>query len=233
MSVLTQDQRDLAVERKRLYGAYPAKVTDIVDPDQQGRVRVQLTWSPDNGDGGYEAWARLTVPMAGNERGTWFIPDVDDEVLVMFEGGDPRRPYVVGSLWNGRDAPPERMDDAGDNYIKTIVTRRNISITFDDTEGQETLTIKTPGKHQITLKDGDKTVEIKDSNNNSIKLDSNGITLSTGKKLTISASTMEVTSGQVTVNAAKSKFSGVVQSDTDLSNTVISSAYMPAAGNMW
>jgi uncharacterized protein involved in type VI secretion and phage assembly len=230
---MQDDQRDLAVERKRLYGAYPAKVTDIVDPDQQGRVRVQLTWSPDNDNGGYEVWARLAVSMAGNERGTWFIPDVDDEVLVMFEGGDPRRPYVIGSLWNGQDAPPERMDDAGDNYIKTIVTRRDIRLTFDDTEGQETLTIETPGGHQITLKDGDQSVEIKDSSNNSVKLEPSGITLTTASKLTINAGTMEVSAGMVTVNAGFSKFSGVVQSDTTITNTVVSSVYTLGAGNIW
>jgi uncharacterized protein involved in type VI secretion and phage assembly len=223
----------MAVERKRLYGAYPAKVIDIVDPDQQGRVRVELTWVPDNDDGGYKAWARLAVGMAGDGRGTWFIPDVDDEVLVMFEGGDPRRPYVIGSLWNGQDAPPERMDDAGDNYIKSFVTRRDIRLTFDDTEGQETVTIETPGGHQITLKDGERSVEIKDSNNNSVKLESSGITLTTASKLTISAGTMEVSAGMVTVNAGISKFSGVVQSDVDMTNTVISSVYTLGAGNVW
>ena len=151
----------------------------------------------------------------------------------MFEGGDPRRPYVIGSLWNGQDAPPERMDDAGDNYIKTIVTRRDIRLTFDDTEGQETLTIETPGGHQITLKDGDQSIEIKDSSNNSVKLEPSGITLTTASKLTISAGTMEVTAGMVTVNAGMAQFSGVVQSNTILTNTVISSVYTPGAGNIW
>ena len=92
------------------YGVYTALVTDIVDPDGQGRVRVKLPWSPDSEGSAYEAWARLATMMAGNDRGSWFIPDVEDEVLVAFEAGDPRRPYVVGALWNGQDAPPESMD---------------------------------------------------------------------------------------------------------------------------
>src|SRR5215203_3309099 len=94
-----------SVERQRLYGAYMAQVTDIRDPDGQGRVKVKLPWSPDL-NGGYEVWARLAVPMAGNNRGTWFVPDPNDEVVIMFEGGDPRHPFVIGALWNGRDTPP-------------------------------------------------------------------------------------------------------------------------------
>src|SRR4051812_43232995 len=101
MHVLNEmDQWEMAVERKRLYGAYMAQVTDIKDPDNQGRVKVRLPWSPDIDDGRYEVWARVATLMAGAARGTWFIPDPDDEVLVMFEAGDPRRPYVVGGLWN-------------------------------------------------------------------------------------------------------------------------------------
>ena len=64
-------------------------------------MKVTLPWSPDTGSERYEAWARLATLMGGNNRGSWFIPDVDDEVLVVFEGGDPRRPYVIGGLWNG------------------------------------------------------------------------------------------------------------------------------------
>ena len=104
-----------AQERKRLYGVYPAVVQSITDPDQQGRVRVRLPWSPDGNGAGYEAWARLATLMAGANRGTWYIPDVGDEVLVACEGGDPRRLYVIGALWNGQDAPPEQMDSAGSN----------------------------------------------------------------------------------------------------------------------
>src|SRR4051794_30031887 len=84
------------------YGVYPAVVTDLADPDSQGRVKVRLPWSPDPGGSSYEVWARLAVPLAGNNRGTWFVPDKNDEVLVAFEGGQPRRPYVVGCLWNGQ-----------------------------------------------------------------------------------------------------------------------------------
>jgi uncharacterized protein involved in type VI secretion and phage assembly len=227
------DEREIANERKRLYGAYPAEVTDLSDPDGQGRVKIRLPWSPDNNGGSYEVWARLAVLMAGNNRGTWFIPDPGDEVLVMFEAGDPRRPYIVGALWNGSDAPPESMDDAGNNVIKSVVSRRDIRITLDDTEGQETVTIQTPGGQQVIIKDGPGEVELRDSAGNMVKLESSGITVSASAKVTIQASTVEVSAGMVNVNAGMSKFSGVVKADTVITNAVVSSSYTPGMGNMW
>ncbi|HEX8281810.1 MAG TPA: phage baseplate assembly protein V [Pyrinomonadaceae bacterium] len=222
-----------AAERARLYGAYPATVTDVRDPDSQGRVKVRLPWMPDNEGGGYDVWARLATMMAGANRGTWFIPDVGDEVLVVFEGGDARRPYVVGALWNGKDSPPEQMDGAGNNYKKSITSRRDIRITLDDTEGGETLTLKTPMGQTIEMKDGGITIEIKDVSGNSVKLEPSGITVTAAAQVKVQCATMEVSAGMVTVNAGMSKFSGVVQCDTLISNAVISASYTPGAGNIW
>jgi uncharacterized protein involved in type VI secretion and phage assembly len=146
------DELEAVAQRKRLHGAYVAQVSSVTDPDQQGRVKVRLPWSPDDG-AGYEAWARLAVLMGGASRGTWFVPDVGDEVLVVFEAGDPRRPYVVGGLWNGSDAPPETMDGGGNNYLKSIVSRRDVRITLDDTPGALKLTLKTP-QQSIVIDDG-------------------------------------------------------------------------------
>ena len=217
----------------RFYGVYPALVIDIVDPDGQGRVKVSLPWSPDSDGAAYEVWARLATMMAGNNRGTWFIPDVDDEVLVMFEAGDPRHPYVVGALWNGRDAPPESMDGGGNNYLKTIRSRNGVKVVLDDTDGQETLTLETPGGQTAILKDGPGSIELRDSNGNTIKMESSGITVTASAKVTINASTIEVSAGMVTVNAGMSQFSGVVQAATVITNSVVSASYTPGAGNIW
>ncbi len=217
----------------RWYGVYPALVSDIKDPDGQGRVKITLPWSPDTGGAAYETWARVATLMGGNNRGTWFIPDENDEVLVAFEGGDPRRPYVVGALWNGSDKPPDSMDDAGNNYRKVIRSRNGVKVTLDDANGQEKLILETPGGQKVTLKDGPGAVEIIDSNGNSVKLESSGITVTASAKVTINASTVEVSAGMVTVNAGMSKFSGVVQADTVISNSVVSASYTPGAGNIW
>jgi uncharacterized protein involved in type VI secretion and phage assembly len=217
----------------RWYGVYPALVSDIKDPDGQGRVKIKLPWTPDTGGAAYEAWARVATLMGGNNRGTWFIPDTNDEVLVAFEGGDPRRPYVVGALWNGSDTPPDSMDGAGNNYRKVIRSRNGVKVTLDDTSGQEKLILETPGGQKVTLKDGPGAVEIIDSNGNSVKLETSGITVTASAKVTINASMIEVSAGMVTVNAAMSKFSGVVQADTVISNSVVSASYTPGAGNIW
>jgi len=216
------------------YGAYPALVTDIVDPDGQGRVKVSLPWAPDGGGSKYEAWARLATLMAGNNRGSWFIPDVSDEVLVVFAGGDPRHPCVVGAMWNGQDAPPHGMDGGGNNYVKKLRSRNGVQITLDDTDGQETMVLETPGGQKVTLKDGPGTVEIVDANGNSVKLEASGITVNASAKVTVNAgATVDVTASMVKVSAAMSKFSGVVQCDTLISNSVVSASYTPGAGNIW
>jgi uncharacterized protein involved in type VI secretion and phage assembly len=215
------------------YGVYPAIVVSIVDLDGQGRVRVRLPWSPDTDHASYEAWARIATLMAGSGRGTWFIPEIDDEVLVSFEAGNPSRPYVVGALWNGKDAPPESMDSGGTNNIRAIHSRSGIVIQFDDTSGSEKLTIETPGGQTVVLDDGESSVTIRDSNGNSARFAPVGVTVEAASKVTIKASTIEISAGMVTVNAGMSKFSGVIQADTVITNSVVSASYTPGAGNIW
>jgi len=212
---------------------FPALVTDIKDPDGQGRVKITLPWAPDPSGSRYEAWARLATLMGGNNRGSWFIPDTNDEVLVAFEGGDARRPYILGGLWNGSDQAPESMDGAGNNFKKVLRSRNGVKVTLDDQNGQEKLILETPGGQKVTLKDGPGAVEIQDSNGNSVKLETSGITVNASAKVTINASQVAISAGMVTVDAGMSKFSGVVQADTVISNSVISASYTPGAGNIW
>lgn len=217
----------------RFYGVHVALVTDVVDPDGQGRVRVKLPWSPGEEGESYESWARLATLMAGAERGSWFIPDVQDEVLIAFAGGDARHPFVVGALWNGSDAPPESMDSAGKNDLKTLRSRNGVVVTLDDKSGQERLHLATPGGQKLTLQDGPGSITIEDSSGNSIKLESSGVTVQSSGKVTVQASTVTISAGMVTVDAGMSKFSGVVQADTVITNSVVSSSYTPGAGNIW
>lgn len=231
---------DLASERSPMgyggpfYGVYPALVKDVADPDGQGRVKVALPWSPDDEGGSYEAWARLATLMAGNDRGSWFIPDVNDEVLVAFAAGDPRHPFVVGSLWNGQDTPPERMDGAGQNDTKALRSRNGVKITLDDAQGRERLVLETPAGQVVTLKDGPGTVEVKDSNGNTLTLEPSGVTVNASSKVTIQAGgVVEVSASMLNVNAGMSNFSGVVRADTVISNSVVSASYTPGAGNIW
>lgn len=215
------------------YGVYPALVTDVRDPDGQGRVKVSLPWASDPQQVKYEAWARLATLVAGSGRGTWMIPDPGDEVLVAFEGGHPDKPCVIGALWNGSDKPPESMDGAGNNAKKVIKTRSGLVIALDDTSGTESVTITTPGGQTFALKDGPSAVEITDASGNSVKLETGGITIQASSLVTITASQVKVSAGMVTVSAGMSKFSGVVQADTVITNTIVAATYTPGAGNIW
>ncbi len=215
----------------RWYGVFPGVVTDNKDPDGQGRVKISLPWTPDTGSARYEAWARLATMMGGKNRGSWFIPDINDEVLIAFEGGDTRCPYVLGGMWNGSDAPPQSMD--GNNFKKVLRSRNGVKITLDDTDGTESLILETPAGQKITLRDGPGSVEIDDSNGNIVKLDTGGVTVTAAAKVTVNASMMEISAGMLTVNAGMSKFSGIVNADTVITNSVISASYTPGAGNIW
>ncbi len=132
----------------RFYGVTIAVVTNIKDDDGLGRVKVKFPWLSDEDE---SPWARVMTPMAGDDRGFYFLPEVDDEVLVAFEHGDMAFPYILGSLWNGKDKPPEKNDD-GENNKRFIKSRSGHMIIFDDTEDKEKLIIQDKsGKNKITI----------------------------------------------------------------------------------
>ena len=217
----------------RFYGVYPAVVTDLVDPDGQARVRVRLPWSPDTGRGAYEVWARLATMMAGDNRGSYIVPDVGDEVLVAFGGGDPRHPFVVGALWNGVDSPPERMDAGGSNDRKVLRSRNGVQVTMVDTNGREELKLETPGGQSVTLTDAPAGIELRDSSGNRVQMGPGGVSVTTSARVSVEASTVEITAAQVTINAGVTRCSGIVQADTVITNSVVSASYTPGAGNIW
>ena len=142
--------------RPSLDGLYPARVTANHDPHNQGRIRVSYYWQ----DGGETTWVRLLAPHAGPGRGFLFLPEIGDEVLICFEEGDPERPYVVGSAWNGVHQPPTSgfhvpgepngAEFVGNN-IKRLVTKSGHRITMVDTPGKETVSIATPSKNKLVL----------------------------------------------------------------------------------
>src|SRR5262245_32023685 len=91
-----------------LHGTHLARVTSVEDPEGLSRVKIRLISTPEAvSDTDSAIWARVAVPFAGSGRGAFFLPDVDDEVAVVFVGGDPRQPLVVGSLWSGSARAPE------------------------------------------------------------------------------------------------------------------------------
>jgi len=115
-----------------------AIVTDNNDPDGLGRVKVQYPWSEDHSE---SYWARITTPMAGDNQGIYFLPEVDQEVLVAFVNNDVQYPIVIGSLWNQNELPP--VDNGSEeNNIRKIRSRSGHEIILDDSDGAEKITIQ-------------------------------------------------------------------------------------------
>jgi phage baseplate assembly protein V len=167
----------------RFTGVAMAIVTNNKDPDGLGRVKVKLPWLDDQVE---SDWARVVTAMAGAGRGLYWLPEVDDEVLVAFEHGRPDSLYVLGGLWNGKDKPPEDNKD-GKNNVRALKTRSGHVIRLTDADGDEKIEIidKT-GKNSIVISAKDKTV--------TIGADADIIVKSTNGKLKLSGNGVEITS---------------------------------------
>jgi uncharacterized protein involved in type VI secretion and phage assembly len=148
-----------APEREgRFYGVTVGIVTNNKDEEGLGRVKVKFPWLSDK-DESY--WARVLTPMAGKKMGIYFLPDVNDEVLVAFAHGDIESPYILGAVWNGEDKPPETNSD-GKNNRRLIKSRSGHQIILDDTEGQEQIVIRDrTEKNQIVIDSKENTLSIK------------------------------------------------------------------------
>ncbi len=132
------------------HGLVPARVVDHNDPKKMGRLKVQFFWQDD----GSTHWARATSPHAGPDRGFMFMPEVGDEVAIIFEDGDPERPIIIGSLWNGiQQAPRQDLETAAlaDNNIKRLITKRGNRIQIGENAGEEAIVMATPKSTRITL----------------------------------------------------------------------------------
>lgn len=163
-------------------GLQIGKVTKLAeDPDAQARVQVQLPLF--GADGGPKLWARLGCLQATGSAGTFFLPEVGDEVVVGFFAEDPGYPVVLGSLYSSVNAAPFTATD--DNYTKAIVTRAQLKATFDDEK--KVITLETPGGNSAVLDDDGKSVKLKDAKGNSVLLDQSGITLDSPGDIAIKA----------------------------------------------
>jgi uncharacterized protein involved in type VI secretion and phage assembly len=174
---------DVAESNDRFFGVVVGIVTNNQDPDNMHRVKVRFPWLSQDHESN---WARVATLMAGNGRGVYFLPEVEDEVLVAFEHGLIDQPYIIGSLWNGKDQPFESNQD-GENNHRAFKSRSGHIIRFNDQDGRETIEIidKTE-KNKIII----------DSSNNTITIEADSdieIKSATGK-LVMSATGIELKS---------------------------------------
>lgn len=216
-------------------GSYLAKVVSVNDPDNIARVQVRLLSFDGVDDQDAAIWARVAVPFAGNNRGAFFIPDVDDEVLVSFVNGDPRQPIVIGGLWSGSAAVPEQLGGSGESVDRWTITGKagtRIAIV-EEQPSNETISFTTPGGVSGELTDaGGGKVEFRISGT-TVTYDTQGVTVNTSMNVKVQATMVQIDASMVTVNAGMSRFNGVVQADTVITNSVISASYTPGAGNIW
>ncbi len=184
-----------------MQGVVVGLVTNLKDPDDLARVKVKYPWLGDNIE---SDWIRIASPMAGSGRGLLYFPEVNDEVLIAFEHGDVHHPYLIGMLWNGKDAPPKKNSEAvgGDGKVnqRVIKTRAGHLIMLDDKQGEEQVSITSKSGHTVILNDksGGESITIKDkTGNNSMVIDSssNSMTIKVNGDFTVEAK------GKVTIKS--------------------------------
>jgi uncharacterized protein involved in type VI secretion and phage assembly len=212
-------------EAARHFGVYPAIVTNIVDDKSLGRIEVKFPTLGADGDS-VRAWATLLTPYADDQQGYEMLPAVDSQVVVAFEAGDLRRPYIVGAAWNGKESLPEAPEKA--NNKRLIKTRSGSLLEFDDTDGAAKITVSTKSGHKLLLDDGGTQVTLTHANGCVVTFNA------AGQIQIQSNATVEVTASAVNVHAATATFDGIVNCTTlNASVGVISPSYTPGAGNIW
>ncbi len=150
------------------------------DPDSGYRVEISMPFFGSN----EKVWARLSTMYATKDAGTFFFPEVDDEVIVGFLQGDPSYPVIVGSVYNPKGQKPPHSPDQN-NTVKAIVTKNKLRMTFEDQK--KNIIIETPGGNKVTISDENKKITIQDSNNNKIETSNSGILMDSPKTIELKA----------------------------------------------
>ena len=177
----------------RFFGVAIGVVTNNNDPDGLGRVKTSLPWMADQVE---SDWARVVTPMAGPGRGVYFLPEVNDEVLVAFEHGNPDTPYVLGGLWNGKDKPPESNRD-GKNNLRAIRSRSGNLIRLSDADGDAKIEIiDSSTKNTIVIRAKDNSITITAAGDVTIQSSNGKLKLSGNEVEITSESTVKIEAGQ-------------------------------------
>jgi phage baseplate assembly protein V len=173
----------------RCYGVTIGIVTNTQDDQKLGRVKLKLPLLSQQDE---TDWVRVLTPLAGQEQGLYCLPEVDDEVLVAFEQGDPQRPYVLGALWSAQATPPK-----AEAAQRQLVSRSGHTILLDDTKDKERVKIcDRTGKNHITIT----------SQGNTLVIEAEGdITIKAKGKLTLSGKGVDIDAQGSPVNVKASQ----------------------------
>lgn len=172
-------------------------VTQIVeDPNNQFRIKVRIPLLSENGEG---VWARLATLNAANEMGSYFIPNIDDEVIVGCLGNNPDTPVILGSLYSSTRAMPFPITE--ENYLRGFVTKEGTKIIMDDEK--KSIEISTKKGNILTISDDLKGFVLEDENKNKITMNDQGITIESCKDLNLKAkSNIKIEGAQISANAS-------------------------------
>lgn len=228
----------------RVPGVVAGVVKSLADPKNMGRIQVSFDWMD---DAPQSYWARVAAPMAGGERGCFFMPEANDEVLVAFDHGDVAHPYVVGYCWSGTDQPPYSANPKK----RGVITPIKHELTFDD--DAKKITLKTPGGFALTLDETGKQATLTTQSGVKLQLDdaASSVTVAlpsgnqvvlgpSGLSVSVAAGTLDVTAASatitasaLTINAGATTFSGAVTVAGPLTAAaIVSPSYTPGAGNL-
>lgn len=201
-----------------------AVVTDNADPDNLGRIRVQMLWQQESGEN--TDWLRVMTPDAGTSdersknRGFVFIPEIGDQVLVCFRYNDADRPFVLGSIFQGKTA----AGGEANNDKKTLSTRSGHVIELNDKEGEERIVVTDKNKNSITIDTPGNCITITDKNHNSIVIDAedNSISISAKSNITLAAMNINIVAGAtVNVHATAAYNLNTMNSMSNVSNKTL------------
>ncbi len=204
--------------QERVYGLTLATVTSLDDPKFIGRVQVSFPWLTAKID---SAWAKIATPWAGSMRGTYLLPEIGDECVVVFQHGDLRYPYILGFLWDDTDRPPEITPRLEKRELRS---KSGHKVVFDDFPALGNLTLESAQGHKVVLDDttGAMQVSITDSSHLlgividtakgkiSISAAAGNIELSTGAgQISLKAPSIDITStGQLSLKGSKVTITG-------------------------
>ena len=182
---------DISKYTSKIEGLHIGTVTKIdADPNDELRIQVNIPTLKATGDG---LWAKLATLYTAEEAGSFFIPEVDSQVVVSFLSNDSRYPVILGSMYTTTTKPYKTIDP--ENQFKAILSKEKLTLEFDDVE--KIITIKSSDDNYIKIKETDKEIEITDINENTILTSSDGIKLDSPKDITIQAK------GKITLKGGK------------------------------
>ena len=187
LAELLLDPEERRSRTNRVYGVVSGIVTDNHDPEGRARVKINFPWLAEHAE---SDWAKVASLMAGKDRGTCFLPEVGDEVLVAFERGDLDHPFIVGYLWNGVDVPPET-----DPENRIIFTPGKHTLRFEDKN--QKIILKSAGGHEVVIDDSANTLTLQTNGGQSIVLSDNPLSSITlkggGRQIQMSTGQVQIT----------------------------------------